>query len=141
MENLPTYLPVVAAAIGPDEGGRWLMHRRPEGKAHAGLWEFPGGKIEPGESPQDALAREIAEECGLSVDPGAMVEAGFAADPPPQDGGLRPVLLLLLTCPRWEGVAVSREGGAWRWFGPEELAGLAKPPLDTRLAERFFGHG
>ena len=98
MESNPTYLPVVAAAIGPDGDGRWLMHRRPEGKAHAGLWEFPGGKIDAGEGAREALVREIEEECGLSLDPETMREVAFAADEP--GGGTRAplILLTLLSC-------------------------------------------
>ena len=142
MENIPTYLPVVAAAIGPDEAGRWLMHRRPAGKAHAGLWEFPGGKIDPGESPQVALRREIAEECGLALSLKAMREVGFAADEPGSQAdaqaGSRPILLLLIACARWEGEARSLEGGEWRWCTPAEIAQLPKPPLDAQLTAQFF---
>ena len=139
MENFPTYLPVVAAAIGPDSDGLWLMHRRPAGKSHPGLWEFPGGKIEPGEGPRAALKREISEECGLALQADAMREVGFAADEPSEQPRARPILLLLIACSRWEGEARSLEGGEWRWCTPEEIAQLPKPPLDARLAARFFG--
>ncbi len=138
MENIPTYLPVVAAAIGPDSEGSWLMHRRPPGKSHAGLWEFPGGKIDPGEGPHAALRREIAEECGLALDADAMREVGFAADEPSEQPGLQPVLLLLIACSRWEGEARSLEGGEWRWCTPAQIEKLPKPPLDTRLAAQLF---
>ena len=137
MANIKTYLPVVAAAIGPQEG-RWLMHRRPEDKAHGGLWEFPGGKIEAGEGARAALVREIAEECGLDVDPAQMVEAGFAAQDPAQCDGGRPILLLLFRCPAWTGEATSREGGQWRWCTRDEIEGLAMPPLDRGLAAQLF---
>jgi len=135
----PTYMPVVAAAIGPDGEGRWLMHRRPAGKVHAGLWEFPGGKIEPGESPREALVREIAEECGLRLDPGAMRERGFAADHPDSCEDARPILLLLLHCAVWSGEVRSLEGGEWRWCSLAEIRQLPKPPLDARLAASFAG--
>lgn len=138
MEKIPTYLQVVAAAIGPDAAGRWLMHRRPVGKVHAGLWEFPGGKIDPGEGPREALVREIAEECGLALDPSAMREVGFAADDPGAPGGPRPVLLLLIHCPTWNGEPRSLEGGEWRWLDRLEICDLPKPPLDRELAARFF---
>lgn len=142
MQNIPTYLPVVAAAIGPDEAGRWLMHRRPEGRDHAGLWEFPGGKIEAGEGARDALIREIAEECGLDLDPRGMSEAGFAADDPADRSaagdGKRPILLLLFHCAAWAGSPTSNEGGEWRWFTRGEVLELAKPALDTQLAGRLF---
>ena len=114
------------------------MHRRPAHKAHGGLWEFPGGKIERGEAPRDALLREIAEECGLELDRAAMREVGFAADDPVAPGSPAPVLLLLIQCPRWSGEPASLEGGEWRWFTPDEIAALEKPPLDRQLAAQFF---
>ena len=114
------------------------MHRRPEDKAHGGLWEFPGGKIDPGEGARAALVREIEEECGLVVDPAAMVEAGFAAQDPDTCEGSRPVLLLLFRCPAWSGDPVSREGGQWRWCSEPEIGGLAMPPLDRVLAAQLF---
>lgn len=139
MEKIPTYLPVVAAAIGPNEAGKWLMHRRPEAKMHGGLWEFPGGKIEPGEGARAALAREIDEECSILLSIDAMAEATFAADDAGEGHASRPILLMLFHCPQWSGQAVSREGGEWRWFAPDEIADLPKPPLDRQLAARFFG--
>ena len=138
MENFPTFMPVVAAAIGPDAAGRWLMHRRPEGKAHAGLWEFPGGKIDAPEAPRDALVREIAEECGVTLDPAAMIEAGFACEETRAHDGERPVLLLLYECPAWAGKPASLEGGEWSWFTPQEIERLEKPPLDAVLARQLF---
>lgn len=115
------------------------MHRRPADKAHGGLWEFPGGKIEPGEGVRFALAREILEECGIEVDRGAMRELGFAADEPGHGSTGRPILLLLIHCPRWSGKATSLEGGEWRWCSPQEIADLPKPPLDARLAGHLPG--
>ncbi len=115
------------------------MHRRPAGKAHAGLWEFPGGKIEPGESPREALVREIAEECGLRLNPGGMRERSFAADHPETCEGARPILLLLLHCAAWSGEVSSLEGGEWRWCSLTEISQLPKPPLDMRLAASFCG--
>lgn len=138
MTKIPTYLPVVAAAIGPNESGEWLMHRRPDAKMHGRLWEFPGGKIEPGEGARAALAREIAEECGIALSIDVMIEAGFAVDDPTEEGAGRPILLLLFHCPQWTGEATSREGGEWRWFAPHEITQLDKPPLDRQLAERLF---
>ncbi len=115
------------------------MHCRPAGKAHGGLWEFPGGKIEPGEGVRAALAREIREESGIDVDREAMREIAFAADEPGDGAGGPPVLLLLLQCPLWHGEATSLEGGEWRWFSPQEIAALPKPPLDARLAGHLPG--
>ena len=102
------------------------------------MWEFAGGKIDQGESPRSALVREIAEECGLSLDPDAMREAGFAATEPLADTDARPILLLLIHCPQWSGEAASLEGGEWRWCTPQEIAQLPKPPLDAQLSAQFF---
>ena len=130
---------LVSAVALVDVEGRVLLAQRPEGKSMAGLWEFPGGKIDAGEGARAALVREIEEECGLSLDPGAMREAAFAADDPCGDTRARPILLLLYHCPSWSGRPISREGGEWQWFAPQRIAQLEKPPLDRQLCARFFG--
>ena len=112
------------------------MHRRPAGKAHAGLWEFPGGKVEDDEIPCAALAREIEEELGLVLDMAMFKPAGFAQEPI-QAGG-RQIVILLYTA-RWTGAPVTaHEGGATGWFTPAEIDALDKPPLDVALARRLF---
>lgn len=126
---------VVAAALRrPD--GRWLTHRRPEGKHHAGLWEFPGGKVERYEMPRDSLVRELAEELGIACRAEDFVPAGFAESE--GEGGARGLVILLYTCSDWQGEPAALEGGAVGWFTPAEALALAKPPLDVALAARLF---
>ncbi|MBD3730176.1 MAG: (deoxy)nucleoside triphosphate pyrophosphohydrolase [Sphingomonadales bacterium] len=135
MERIPTSLLVVAAAIA-DGQGRWLMQQRPLGKHHGGLWEFPGGKVEIGETARLALVREIAEELGLTLDPEALQPVA-SADGPAADG-LRRLVILLYTSRVWEGMPQALEGGDWGWFDPDAIAALDKPPLDRALAAQLF---
>lgn len=127
MEENPTWMPVVALALR-DEAGRLLLQKRLPGKRHGGLWEFPGGKVENGETPRFALVREIAEELtiGLSEED---LEAAFLAE----EGGGRPTVLMLYTCHVWRGDVVPLEGQEWGWFSLEEAARLAMPPMDKAL--------
>jgi len=126
---------VVAAAL-QDRAGRWLMHRRPEGKQHGGLWEFPGGKVEAGETPVNALIRELREELGVVAEPGALRPASFASGPCAD--GARDIVILLYSVASWSGEAQSLEGGAVGWFTPDRIAALARPPLDVELARSLF---
>jgi 8-oxo-dGTP diphosphatase len=130
-----TWMAVVAGALVGDDG-RWLMHKRPEGKHHAGLWEFPGGKVEPHEMPLESLIRELAEELGISCDQSSCTPVAFAETEPGEQG--RAIVILLYTVKRWQGEPAALEGGEIGWFTPSEIAGLAKPPLDIRLAEALF---
>jgi 8-oxo-dGTP diphosphatase len=123
-----TLLVVVAAAL-TDVDGRVMMQRRPAGKAHAGLWEFPGGKIEPGESPEVALVRELVEELGISVVAADLAPLAFATAP----AGGRSLLLLLYVCKRWHGEVRALEADAIVWRRPADLRGLAMPPADLPL--------
>jgi len=135
LEKIPTWLPVVALALA-DAKGRWLMHRRPAGKAHAGLWEFPGGKVEKGENPAQALVREIEEELAYRLDSETLLPAGFAQEP--ASAGSAQIVILLYTS-LWNGSPLSaQEGGKVDWFRPEEIAMLDKPPLDVALARGLF---
>ena len=118
-------MPVVAVAL-TDPAGRILVAQRPAGKEYAGLWEFPGGKVEPGESPESALARELAEELGVTVDPGAFEPLTFSSAP----RGERHLLLLLYRCTDWEGEARAIDCAAIRWVAPGALAALDMPPAD-----------
>jgi len=120
--------PVVAAAL-IDDAGRILMQRRPEGKAHAGLWEFPGGKIERGESPEAALCRELAEELGIGVMPGDLAPVTFASRPL----GGRHLILMLYRCRRWAGEPRALEAAELRWGDAASLAALPMPPADVPL--------
>ena len=135
VENIPTFTLVVALALRGAEG-RWLMHRRPPNKHHGGLWEFPGGKVETGEKPREALVREAMEELGIELDSARLEPAGFAEEPGTQ--GRDPIVILLYTCP-WTGAAVhALEGGEVDWFTPSEIAALDKPPLDVALSRGLF---
>jgi len=119
---------VVAAAL-VDRDGRVLVQQRPEGTAMAGLWEFPGGKIEPGETPEAALIRELDEELGIVVDHACLAPACFASEPL----GDRHLLLLVYALRKWQGVPVAQHATALRWVRPVELYGLDMPPADRPL--------
>jgi 8-oxo-dGTP diphosphatase len=138
LEKIPTWMPVVAAALS-DGQGRWLMHRRPAHKQHGGLWEFPGGKVEPYETPAESLIRELDEELGITVDPGALVPSVFAQDK--GDSRIHPIVILLYIVRNWEGEPRAIEGEGIGWFTPAEILELEKPPLDVALAESLFASG
>lgn len=121
-------LPVVAVAL-IDADGRVLVQQRPAGKTMAGLWEFPGGKIEPGETPEDALVRELEEELAITVPCNCLTPATFASAPL----GDRHLLLLLYVCRKWTGVPRAIEAAALRWMRPGDLHGIAMPPADKPL--------
>jgi 8-oxo-dGTP diphosphatase len=125
---------VVAAALA-DGKGRVLLQRRPEGKAMAGLWEFPGGKMEEGERPEAALVRELEEELGIAVDAGALEPAAFAS----ADNGGRQMLLLLYLCREWRGEPAALHASALAWVAPGDMASLPMPPADVPLVERLIG--
>jgi 8-oxo-dGTP diphosphatase len=127
MEKNPTLLVVAAALVGVD--GRVLLQQRPAGKAMAGLWEFPGGKVEVGERPEQALVRELGEELGIAVEEAALVPAAFASAPL----GDRHLLLLLYLCRGWKGEPQALDAAALRWATPAEMRGLAMPPADVPL--------
>lgn len=127
MAKIPTMI-VVAAALA-DGAGRVLLQRRPAGKAMAGLWEFPGGKVEPGETPEAALARELAEELDIAVDPADLVPGCFASAPL----GERHLILLLYLCRRWRGTPRPIEAEAIAWLRPREMDARAMPPADAPL--------
>ncbi|MBB3357668.1 MULTISPECIES: NUDIX domain-containing protein [unclassified Novosphingobium] len=128
---------VVAAALVAGEGGeaRLLLQQRPLGKHHGGLWEFPGGKVEPGETPAAALARELAEELGIAVDPADLAPLTFAVHEAAASG--RDLVLLLYRCHAWRGTPVAEEGAALQWVDGAALRSLAipetMPPLDIAL--------
>jgi len=124
----PLLLQVVAAAL-VDADGRVLLQQRPDGKAMAGLWEFPGGKIEPGETPEAALIRELREELGIEVAEACLAPATFAS----AALGERHLLLLLFVCRKWRGIPAALEGGALRWVRPVEMHRIPMPPADLPL--------
>ena len=119
----------VAAAALIDADGRVLVQQRPPGRAMAGLWEFPGGKLEPGETPEAALIRELEEELGIRTHASCLAPATFASEPL----GDRHLLLLLYVCRKLEGVAQARHATALQWVRPAQMYGLAMPPADLPL--------
>lgn len=125
----PKNMLVVVAAALVDRDGRLLVQQRPEGRPMAGLWEFPGGKVEAGETPEEALIRELAEELAIDVDHACLAPACFASD----TLGDRHLLLLLYVCRKWRGTPVARHASALRWVRPVELHGLDMPPADAPL--------
>jgi 8-oxo-dGTP diphosphatase len=120
---------LVAAAALIDADGRILLARRPEGKKMAGMWEFPGGKMEPGETPETALARELREELGITVSPEDFAPFVFASHPYEGFHLLMPVFL----CRRWRGTPAPREGQALAWVEPYRLVEYPMPPADRPL--------
>lgn len=130
MENLPTAILVAAAAILDGEG-RLLLQQCPPGKRNAGLWEFPGGKVENKENPRLAACREVAEELGIALDPAAAQPAGFA-EQALGDGRLQ-LVMMLYTCPVWRGEPAACEGQRWGWFTLDSAAALPLPPMDRAL--------
>lgn len=132
---IPGWIAVVAGAL-QREDGCWLMHRRPAGKQHGGLWEFPGGKVEHSEIPVESLIRELHEELGISCHPAACQPVAFAEQPRPAAGSA--IVILLYTVTGWEGEPAALEGGAVGWFTPDEVFTLAKPPLDVLLAKQLL---
>ncbi|CAH1664556.1 (Deoxy)nucleoside triphosphate pyrophosphohydrolase [Hyphomicrobiales bacterium] len=119
---------VVACAL-IDADNRVLVTQRPEGKALAGLWEFPGGKLEAGERPEPALIRELHEELGITVKEDCLAPLTFASYAYPEFHLLMPLYI----CRRWEGTVVSGEGQALKWVRPGKLRDLAMPPADEPL--------
>jgi 8-oxo-dGTP diphosphatase len=128
VKKIPTVVPVVALALINREG-RVLMQRRRLSADHGGLWEFPGGKVEAGETLVSALVREISEELGLVLAPEALEPLAFAAGPD------QPHVILLYTCRSWAGDPVCLDGEEIGWFAAEMLTDLAMPPLDVPLAQ------
>jgi len=119
---------VVAVAL-VDADGRVLIAQRPEGKAMAGLWEFPGGKLEPGERPEDALIRELKEELGIAVKAACLAPLTFASYAYPDFHLLMPLFI----CRRWEGTPRGIENQAIRWVKPQDLRNYPMPPADEPL--------
>ncbi|MEI5687053.1 (deoxy)nucleoside triphosphate pyrophosphohydrolase [Sphingomonas kyungheensis] len=121
-------MPVVAAAL-LDARGRVLLQRRPSGKQMADLWEFPGGKVEAGETPEAALVRELGEELAIRVVPAAMTPLAFAS----AALGAKHLLLLLYVIRDWTGTPQPLEASALAWVAPAAMAELAMPPADVPL--------
>ncbi len=115
------------ALIDPD--GRVLLTQRPEGKSMAGLWEFPGGKVEPGETPEAALIRELHEELGIDTWASCLAPLTFASHGYADFHLLMP----LFACRRWSGTPQAREGQALKWVRPADMRAYPMPPADVPL--------
>jgi 8-oxo-dGTP diphosphatase len=119
---------VVACAL-VDTDRRVLITQRPEGKALAGLWEFPGGKLEPGETPEEALIRELDEELGITVRQPCLAPLTFAS----HSYETFHLLMPLYVCRRWDGFVSPREGQQTAWVRPNRLRDYPMPPADEPL--------
>lgn len=130
MEKGTAFAPlIVVAAALVDVDGRVLVQQRPADKSMAGLWEFPGGKIEPDETPEMALVRELREELGIETQTSCLAPAGFASEAL----GDRHLILLLYICRKWRGIPQALEAPAIRWIRPIGLHELPMPPADKPL--------
>ena len=126
-QPLRTVLVAAVALIDPD--GRVLMAPRPEGKSMAGLWEFPGGKIEPGETPEVALIRELQEELGIDTWASCLAPLTFAS----HSYDTFHLLMPLFACRKWKGIPQGREGQALKWVRADALMNLPMPAADVPL--------
>ena len=124
----PAILLVVACAL-VDADRRVLIAQRPPGKQLAGLWEFPGGKIEPGERPEEALIRELDEELGILTKTACLAPLTFAS----HSYELFHLLMPLFVCRKWTGAPVAREHSALKWVRPQALRDYPMPPADEPL--------
>lgn len=124
-------MPVVVAAAVLIEGGRVLLTRRGDGKHLAGMWEFPGGKLEAGESPEEAVVRECREECGIEIEVGDILDVTHHRYPG------KDVLLLFYRCTLRAGKVRHLQVADHAWVEPDELDDYALPPADARIIRRI----
>lgn len=122
-------LMLVAAVALVDADRRVLIAQRPEGKSLAGLWEFPGGKLEAGETPEVALIRELEEELGISTKSACLAPLSFAS----HSYETFHLLMPLYVCRKWQGTPVAREHAALKWVRPQALRDYPMPPADEPL--------
>jgi 8-oxo-dGTP diphosphatase len=127
-------LVLVAACALIDVDGRVLIAQRPEGKAMAGLWEFPGGKIEDGERPEESLIRELKEELGIDVSEPCLAPLTFASHSYSDFHLLMP----LYVCRRWEGTVAAQEGQQLKWVNPHRLRDYPMPAADEPLVSHLM---
>jgi 8-oxo-dGTP diphosphatase len=126
---------LVAACALIDADGRVLIAERPSGKSMAGLWEFPGGKVETGERPEESLIRELNEELGIVVNETCLAPLTFASHRYPDFHLLMP----LYVCRRWDGIVTPREGQRLAWVKPNQLRNYPMPPADEPLVAHLSG--
>ncbi len=119
---------VVACAL-IDEDGRVLLAKRPQGQSFAGLWEFPGGKVEPGERPEDAVIRELNEELGIDISDSCLAPLAFAS----HSYETFHLLMPLFVCRTWEGEISPQDGQELAWVRPLRMADYEMPPADIPL--------
>ena len=133
--DLPVVL--VAAAALFDADGRILIAQRPEGKSMAGLWEFPGGKVDAQETPEYALMRELEEELGIETRPCCFTPAGFAS----HSYETFHLLMPLFACRMWKGQVIPQEGQNVKWVYPNDLYNYDMPPADLPLIDNLITLG
>jgi 8-oxo-dGTP diphosphatase len=135
MQNAKTddFMLFVVAAAMIDETGKILLQQRPAGKAMAGLWEFPGGKVEPGETPETALSREVFEELGVALNPHALTPIAFASEALSD----RHLVLLLYLVEEWEGEPVALHATSLDWIDISAMPSLPMPPADRPLVSQL----
>ena len=124
-------LVVACALVDPD--GRVLVAQRPKGKTMEGLWEFPGGKVEPGETPEAALIRELGEELAITVSEACLAPLTFAS----HNYREFHVLMPLFICRRWQGIPVATEGQQLKWVRPGRLRDFPMPAADAPLVSHL----
>ncbi|BAB50342.1 8-oxo-dGTP diphosphatase MutT [Mesorhizobium japonicum] len=129
LANAGKRLLLVAACALVDTDGRVLLAQRPEGKQLAGLWEFPGGKVEPGETPEQCIIRELHEEIGIETEIPCLAPLTFAS----HSYNDFHLLMPLFVCRRFRGIAQPREGQALKWVRPREMRDYPMPPADAPL--------
>ncbi len=132
--NSARRLLLVAAAAMIDADGRVLIAQRPAHKSLGGLWEFPGGKVEPGESPEAALIRELKEELDVTVEPDCLAPFAFASHAYEEFHLLMPLYVLR----RWDGAPIGREAQTLAWARPVDLPAYPMPPADLPLVARLI---
>jgi 8-oxo-dGTP diphosphatase len=131
---VPARLILVAACALIDADGRVLLARRPEGRSMAGLWEFPGGKLEAGETPEACLIRELREELAVDTHESCLAPLAFASHAYPDFHLLMP----LYACRKWQGTPVAREGQELVWVRPARLRDYPMPPADVPLVAHLL---
>jgi 8-oxo-dGTP diphosphatase len=134
LTRIVSNLVLVAACALVDADGRVLLAQRPQGKPMAGLWEFPGGKVEIGERPEETLIRELEEELGIVVREPCLAPLTFASHAYPDFHLLMP----LYVCRRWEGTVTPREGQSLAWVRPNKLRDYEMPPADVPLVSHLM---